>query len=70
MIKNPGKYLEISEKEREEYLRKLTYKESAAMTEALMSSKMLLEMKPKNIMHHPRALCLTLRKGPFGKPNT
>ncbi len=65
MIKNPGKYLEISEKERNEYLEKLTYKESATITEAMMSSKMLLELKFKR--HHPRALCLKFRKGFFGK---
>ncbi len=67
MIKNPGKYLEIDEKERKEYLEKLTYKESAAITEAMMSSKMLLELKLESSKHHPRALCLKSRKGGFGK---
>jgi hypothetical protein len=67
MIKDPGKYLKINEKERNEYLEKLTYKESAAITEAMMSSKMLLELKFKSKRHHPRALCLKFRKGFFGK---
>ena len=67
MIKNPGKYLEISEKERNEYLEKLTYKESATITEAMMSSKMLLELKFESKRHYPRALCLKFRKGFLGK---
>jgi hypothetical protein len=70
MIKNPKKYLERSEKERREYLEKLTYEKSAAITEAMMSSKMLLGLKFKSKRHHPRALCLTLRKGLFDKSNT
>lgn len=68
MIKDPGKYLEISEKERNEYLEKLTYKESATITEAMMSSKMLLELKFESKRHYPRALCLKSRKGFLGKP--
>ena len=69
MIKNPKKYLEISEKERKKFLEKLTYKESASITEAMMSSKMLLELKYKSKRHQPRALCLILRGEPFGKTN-
>lgn len=63
MIKNPKKYLKISERERKEYLEKLTYKESAAITEAMMSSKMLLELKFKSKKGRPRALSITLGKG-------
>lgn len=65
MIKNPKKYLKISEKERKEYLEKLTYKESAEITEAMMSTKMLFELKFSSKRKRPRALCLTLRKEPF-----
>ena len=45
MIKDPEKYLKISEREKKRDLKKLTYKESAAITEAMMSSKILTELK-------------------------
>lgn len=62
MIKDPEKYLKISEKERKRVLKKLTYKESAAITESMMSSKILTELKSGSKKKHPRALYLTLRK--------
>ena len=62
MIKNPKKYLEISEKERCEYLQKLTYKESAAITEAMMSSKILSDLMFESKKRRPRALHLILKK--------
>jgi len=62
MIKDPEKYLKISEKERKRDLKKLTYKESVAITEAMMSSKILTELKSTSKKEHPRALYLTLRK--------
>lgn len=62
MIKDPEKYLKISERERKRGLKKLTYKESASITEAMMSSKILTELKSGSKKKHPRALCLTPRK--------
>lgn len=62
MIKDPEKYLRISERERKRVLKKLTYKESASITEAMMSSKILTELKSGSKKKHPRALYLTLRK--------
>ena len=62
MIKDPEKYLKKRERERKRDLRKLTYKESAAITEAMMSSKILTELKSSSKKKHPRALYLTLRK--------
>jgi hypothetical protein len=67
MIKDLGKYLKISEKERKKYLQKLTYKESGAITEAMMSSKLLLELKSSSNRKRPCALYLTLRKGSLWK---
>ncbi|MGR3303255.1 MAG: hypothetical protein ACUZ8I_12230 [Candidatus Scalindua sp.] len=62
MIKDPKKYLKISESERKRYLKKLTYKESAAITEAMMSSMILRDLKSSSKKQYPRALYLTLRK--------
>ena len=62
MIKDPKKYLKISESERKRYLKKLTYKESAAITEAMMSSMILCDLKSSSKKQYPRALYLTLRK--------
>ena len=62
MIRDPEKYLKISERERKRDLKKLTYKESAAITEAMMSSTILNELKSCSKKKHPRALYLTLKK--------
>lgn len=70
MIKNTKKYLKVSEKERKEYLKKLTYKESAAITEAMMSSKMLLELRFKSKKGRPRALSKNWERDFRGEINT
>lgn len=44
MIKNIKKYILDSEKEREMFLKKMTYRQSSKILESIMSSKILLEM--------------------------
>ncbi|MEK7449226.1 MAG: hypothetical protein AAB019_07050 [Planctomycetota bacterium] len=44
MIKNPKKYREESEKERAEYLRNLTYEQSARIMEMFITSRFGLEL--------------------------
>ena len=63
MIKNPKQYLIESERERAEYLQGLTYKESAVITEQMLSSKLLRQLKFSDD-DHPYALAMQIKKKP------
>ena len=66
MIKNPKQYLIKSERERAEYLQGLTYKESAAITEQMLSSKLLSQFKFGDD-DHPCALIIQLKGSEYGR---
>ncbi|MBU1261930.1 hypothetical protein KKG61_07665 [bacterium] len=65
MIKNPKQYLIESERERQEYLQFITYDESAAITEGMLSSKMLRQFKFSD--DNPCALSIQLRRKSRGR---
>jgi len=59
MIKNPEKYRRESEKERREYLRKLTIKESAQILEFLLDDELIKALKFSD--HLPTSLKIGLK---------
>ena len=63
MIKNPKQYLIESEQERAEYLQGLTYEESAVITEQMLSSKLLRQLKFSDD-DHPYALAMQIKRKP------
>ena len=62
MIKNPKQYLIESERERAKYLQGLTYEESAVITEQMLSSKLLRQLKFSDDDHHPCALAMQIKR--------
>jgi hypothetical protein len=62
MIKNPKQYLIESERARAEYLQELTYEESAAITEQMLSSELLRSFKFSDD-DHPYALAMQIKRG-------
>lgn len=66
MIKNPKKYLIESEQERARYLQSLTYEESAAITEEMLSSKLLKQLKFSDD-DYPCALAIQIREKQYGR---
>ncbi|MBU0478248.1 hypothetical protein KKC91_06745 [bacterium] len=63
MIKNPEQYLIESERERAEYLQGLTYEESAFITEQMLSSKLLRQLKFSDD-DRPYALAMQIKRKP------
>jgi len=59
MIKNPEKYKKESEKERREYLRKLTIRESAEILEFLLDDELIRALKFSD--HLPVSLKIGLK---------
>lgn len=59
MIKNPQEYREESERERREYLRRLTIKESAEIIESLVDEELIRELKFSD--HFPVSLKIGLK---------
>ena len=55
MIKNPERYRKVSERDRARFLRALTYAESIRMTEELLSSGLLEQVRLRKA-DHPVAL--------------
>jgi hypothetical protein len=61
MIKDPKRYREHSERERAKFLRGLTYRQSARLLEALISSRLVLELRfaeddaPRALSRHTHA---------------
>jgi hypothetical protein len=69
MIKNPKQYLRESEQARAEYLQGLSYEESAAITEQMLSSELFRALKFSDD-DCPYALAMQIKRGCRAKKYT